>query len=62
LSQLRKLLGKAGKAGAPLTAVVAGGPITDAEDVVQVFHHSSVDGFAGGSVFERIPVEDGRGS
>ena len=33
-----------------------GGPITTAEDVEQLMRHCDVDGFAGGSVFERLPV------
>ncbi len=39
-----------------------GGPITDAEDVEQIFHHTGIHGFAGGSVFERIPVENAVGA
>jgi len=42
--------------------LVFGGPITDAADVEQVFRHSGVQGFAGGSVFERIPVQEAIGA
>jgi DNA-binding NtrC family response regulator/predicted TIM-barrel enzyme len=35
-----------------------GGPITLAEDFQQVVRQSRIDGFAGGSVFERLPVEE----
>ena len=34
-----------------------GGPITTAEDLEQLLRQSNVDGFAGGSVFERLPVQ-----
>ncbi len=34
-----------------------GGPITAPEDLEQVFQHSKIHGFAGGSVFERLPVQ-----
>lgn len=34
-----------------------GGPITTEEDVEQVFRAVPLDGMAGGSVFERLPVE-----
>ncbi len=35
-----------------------GGPVVDAEDFAEVLRHIAVDGFAGGSVFERLPVQD----
>jgi two-component system response regulator HydG len=35
-----------------------GGPVVDAEDFAELLRHGSVDGFAGGSVFERLPVQD----
>jgi DNA-binding NtrC family response regulator/predicted TIM-barrel enzyme len=34
-----------------------GGPITTPEDLEQVFRYSEIHGFAGGSVFERLPVQ-----
>ena len=34
-----------------------GGPITTPEDLEQVFRSSEIHGFAGGSVFERLPVQ-----
>jgi len=34
-----------------------GGPVTTAEDLEHLLRHSDVDGFAGGSVFERLPVQ-----
>ncbi|WP_218922459.1 phosphoenolpyruvate hydrolase family protein [Fuerstiella marisgermanici] len=35
-----------------------GGPIVTPEDLNEVLRHSSIQGFAGGSVFERLPVRD----
>ncbi|MCZ7648568.1 MAG: phosphoenolpyruvate hydrolase family protein [Planctomycetota bacterium] len=34
-----------------------GGPVTAPEDLEELFRHSDLDGFAGGSVFERLPVQ-----
>lgn len=34
-----------------------GGAFTDIEDFATLFQHADVDGIAGGSVFERLPVE-----
>lgn len=34
-----------------------GGPFTDLEDFSALFHQAKVDGIAGGSVFERLPVQ-----
>lgn len=36
--------------------VVFGGPVTNPDDIERIFRHVPVHGFAGGSVFERIPV------
>ncbi|WP_417731490.1 phosphoenolpyruvate hydrolase family protein [Rosistilla oblonga] len=38
--------------------VAFGGPITAPTELSEVFRHSSIHGFAGGSVFERLPVQD----
>ncbi|QDU39597.1 Transcriptional regulatory protein ZraR [Maioricimonas rarisocia] len=38
--------------------VAFGGPITTPVDLREVFRHSAIHGFAGGSVFERLPVEE----
>ena len=35
-----------------------GGPITDANDLRELQQHVSIDGYAGGSIFERLPVSD----
>jgi two-component system response regulator HydG len=37
--------------------IVFGGPVTTAEDVEQLLQQTAVDGFAGGSAFDRLPVE-----
>lgn len=36
--------------------LIYGGPFTDIEDFATLFHQANVDGIAGGSVFERLPV------
>jgi two-component system, NtrC family, response regulator HydG len=38
------------------TTLIFGGPITTPDDFQQVVRHCHVDGLAGGSVFERLPV------
>jgi DNA-binding NtrC family response regulator/predicted TIM-barrel enzyme len=48
-------------AGRPL-CLAFGGPVTTAEDLEQLLRQSNVDGFAGGSVFERLPVQSIVGS
>lgn len=35
-----------------------GGPIVAPEDLDQIYRQCDIDGFAGGSVFERLPVQD----
>jgi DNA-binding NtrC family response regulator/predicted TIM-barrel enzyme len=37
--------------------LVYGGPFTDLEDFTTLFGHAKIDGIAGGSVFERLPVQ-----
>lgn len=34
-----------------------GGVATTAEDLQEIFHHTNMDGFAGGSALERIPIK-----
>jgi two-component system response regulator HydG len=45
-----------GAASRPL-CLVYGGPFTDVEDFATLFRQVKVDGIAGGSVFERLPVQ-----
>ena len=40
------------------TCLAFGGPVTTPEDLDQLLRQADVDGFAGGSVFERLPVHD----
>jgi len=47
---------RAGRGPAPPT-LAFGGPITTPEDLEQVLAHAEIDGFAGGSVFERLPLQ-----
>ncbi len=57
IARLNAMLAMARKATPPRVCLAFGGPITSPEDLEQVFRGSEVDGFAGGSVFERLPVE-----
>ncbi|MBA2482494.1 MAG: phosphoenolpyruvate hydrolase family protein [Planctomycetes bacterium] len=45
-----------GRADVPCLAY--GGPLTSPEDLELLFRQSALDGFAGGSVFERLPLLD----
>jgi predicted TIM-barrel enzyme len=60
--RLNQMLRSAEKTAPGRPCLAFGGPIIDAEDIEQVFKHSAVHGFAGGSVFERIPVQDAVGA
>jgi DNA-binding NtrC family response regulator/predicted TIM-barrel enzyme len=42
-----------------LPCLVYGGPITQPEDLEQVYRQTTFDGFVGGSVFGRYPIESG---
>jgi two-component system response regulator HydG len=48
---------RSGRDPAPPT-LAFGGPITTPEDLEQVLAHAEIDGFAGGSVFERLPLQN----
>lgn len=56
--RLNDMLAAIEHAGHHPLCLAFGGPITLAEDFQQVVRQSRIDGFAGGSVFERIPVEE----
>jgi two-component system response regulator HydG len=45
------------RSGRSPACLAFGGPITTPEDLDQVLTHSAIDGFAGGSVFERLPLQ-----
>lgn len=55
--RLNRLLAAAGVRGRRPVCLMFGGPVTTAEDFAAVIRQSHVDGIAGGSVFERLPVE-----
>ncbi|GMV79493.1 MAG: hypothetical protein AMXMBFR7_06770 [Planctomycetota bacterium] len=57
LRQLNELVAGARAAGRTPWTLVFGGPVTAPEDLEPFFRHGGIDGFAGGSVFERLPVE-----
>ncbi|MBE7465032.1 MAG: phosphoenolpyruvate hydrolase family protein [Planctomycetes bacterium] len=57
LRQLNDLTAGARAAGRTPWTLVFGGPVTAPEDLEPFFRHGGIDGFAGGSVFERLPVE-----
>lgn len=57
ITRLNAMLGQARKAAPHTVCLAFGGPITSPEDLEQVFRCSEIDGFAGGSVFERLPVQ-----
>jgi len=55
---LSAALNEVRRSGKAPACLVFGGPITMPEDLEQVFAHSEIDGFAGGSVFERLPLQN----
>lgn len=54
---LNAALGEIAKTGKSPVCLAFGGPITTPEDLEQLLAHSAIDGFAGGSVFERLPFQ-----
>jgi two-component system response regulator HydG len=50
-------LGEVRKVAPTLPCLVFGGPITRPEDLEQVYRQAAFDGFVGGSVFGRYPIE-----
>jgi two-component system response regulator HydG len=57
IRQLNATLGRVREIAPTLPCAVFGGPITRAEDLEQVYRQTSFDGFLGGSVFGRYPIE-----
>ncbi len=55
--RLNAMLRAAASPGRRPLCVAYGGPIAGQEDLEQLLLHAPVDGFAGGSVFERLPVQ-----
>ncbi len=58
IAQLNELLSVARNGSADRLCLVFGGPLTTPEDLEEVLRYTRVDGFAGGSVFERLPVQN----
>jgi two-component system response regulator HydG len=58
ISQLNTMYDAARKNGRDPLCLAFGGPIVSAEDFGELLRYGKAHGFAGGSVFERIPVED----
>ena len=56
IARLNGMLEAVASTGRRPLQLAFGGPVTTAEDVEQLMLHTDVDGFAGGSVFERLPV------
>ncbi|MBI3832596.1 MAG: sigma 54-interacting transcriptional regulator [Planctomycetes bacterium] len=46
------------KSGREVPCLAYGGPVTTPEDLELLFRFTNVEGFAGGSVFERLPLRD----
>ncbi|MHC5542873.1 phosphoenolpyruvate hydrolase family protein, partial [Singulisphaera rosea] len=57
IRRLNKALDVARRINPRLLCLVFGGPITLPEDLEQVYRQSTFDGFVGGSVFGRFPIE-----
>lgn len=55
---LNSMLSDVRSTGHHPVCIAFGGPITAPEDLGQVLAHSAIDGFAGGSVFERLPLQN----
>jgi DNA-binding NtrC family response regulator/predicted TIM-barrel enzyme len=59
LVQLRAMQAAAHEAGGRPFTLAFGGPATTPDDLEEILRHSDVSGYAGGSVFERLPVREG---
>jgi two-component system response regulator HydG len=57
VARLNEMLALACASARPPLCLAFGGPVTTAEDLQVLIRQSDVRGFAGGSVFERLPVE-----
>jgi len=58
LVQLRAMQAAVRRTGREPFMLAFGGPATTADDLEQIFRHADVGGYAGGSVFERLPVHE----
>ena len=57
VARLNPMLAAAGRGPGRPRCLLFGGPVTTADDFAAVARQTGVDGIAGGSVFERLPVE-----
>jgi DNA-binding NtrC family response regulator/predicted TIM-barrel enzyme len=55
---INSMLAKVRRTGRSPVCLAFGGPITSPEDLEHVLAHTAIDGFAGGSVFERLPLQN----
>jgi two-component system response regulator HydG len=58
LVQLRAMQQAARRSGRTPLTLAFGGPATTAADLEEILRHTEVHGYAGGSVFERLPVRE----
>ncbi len=58
LVKLRELQEAAASTGRRPVCLAFGGPATSPVDIEHILRHADVDGYAGGSVFERLPVKE----
>jgi two-component system response regulator HydG len=57
VARLNEMLALANSSSRPPLCLAFGGPVTTSEDLQILIRQTDVRGFAGGSVFERLPVE-----
>jgi transcriptional regulator with AAA-type ATPase domain/predicted TIM-barrel enzyme len=57
LTHIKQMISAIDRAGRRPLRLIYGGPFTDVEDFNTLFRQAEVDGLAGGSVFERLPVQ-----
>jgi predicted TIM-barrel enzyme len=57
IARLNRMLAAVARTGARPLCLMFGGPVTTPEDFQAVLRQTRVDGMAGGSVFERLPVQ-----
>jgi len=62
IAQLNEMVAAARASSEPPACLAYGGVVTTPEDLEEIFRFSAVEGFAGGSVFERLPLRDVAGS
>ncbi|HYG78514.1 MAG TPA: phosphoenolpyruvate hydrolase family protein [Planctomycetota bacterium] len=58
ITRINAMLAEVKHAGRRLPCLAYGGPITAPEDLEQLLRFCAIDGFAGGTVFERLPMRD----